>query len=105
MILIKYFDSYEEQALARPLDNNILLNIAQMEGLSPVVLCRALLQEKYQFETKSELSRIMKYPQLIEDSQLSANVIQCLCSDSQDGPLVDLRRRVVGEEYEVKVKF
>ena len=74
-----------------------------LDGLSPVVLCRAILQEKYQFENKSELSRVMKYPHLIENAELSANVMQCLCSDSQDGPLVDLRRRVVGEEYEVKV--
>lgn len=50
-----------------------------------------------------KLSKLMRYPHLIEEPLLSANVAQCLCSDSQDGPLIDLRRRVIGEEYEFKV--
>lgn len=66
------------------------------------MMCRSLLKLKYDFN-KMKLSKLMRYPHLIEEPLLSANVAQCLCSDSQDGPLIDLRRRVVGEEYEFKV--
>lgn len=53
-------------------------------------------------KNKAEIAHLLKYPQLIEDQQLSANIIQCMCSDNQDGPLVDLKRRILGEEYEFK---
>lgn len=65
------------------------------------MMCRLILKLKYNI--KAKLTKVMRYPHLIDDPQLSANVIQCLASDSQDGPLVDLKRRAMGEEYEFKV--
>ena len=45
----------------------------------------------------------MREPHLIDDPQLSENVIQCLINDSQDGPSINLKRYNMGEEYELKV--
>uniref|UniRef100_A0A0A1WNP0 CDAN1-interacting nuclease 1 n=1 Tax=Zeugodacus cucurbitae TaxID=28588 RepID=A0A0A1WNP0_ZEUCU len=99
----KYLQAFEEQVSTHPAPT-LLLKIACLEGISPMALCRSILQQKYKFEHKSDLSRLLKYPHLIADPKLAANVIQCMCSDSQDGPLVDLRRRILGEEYEFKLK-
>ncbi|XP_037931564.1 CDAN1-interacting nuclease 1-like [Teleopsis dalmanni] len=85
-------------------DPTILIKLAVAERMTPVSLCRSILQEKYKFENKSDLSRLLKYPHLIDDPILCANVMQCICSDIQEGPLVDLRRRIIGEEYEFKLK-
>lgn len=94
---------YNELAKKSPRDSNILLNIAREEKIGPVMMCRTLLKLIYGLNSKMKLSKLLRYPHLIEDSLLAANVTQCLCSDSQDGPLIDLRRRVLGEEYEFKV--
>ncbi|XP_065360521.1 CDAN1-interacting nuclease 1 [Calliphora vicina] len=100
----KYLTRYEELSMNSPGDSNILLNIAREERIGPVMMCRSLLKTKYDFNSKMKLTKLMRYPHLIEDPLLSANVAQCLCSDSQDGPLIDLKRRVLGEEYEFKLK-
>ncbi|XP_067613803.1 CDAN1-interacting nuclease 1 [Eurosta solidaginis] len=99
----KYLQAFEDQVATHPLPT-LLLKIACLEAISPMTLCRLILQQKYKFQHKSELSRLLKYPYLIDDAKLAANVAQCMCSDSQDGPLVDLRRRILGEEYEFKLK-
>ncbi|XP_053953902.1 CDAN1-interacting nuclease 1 [Anastrepha ludens] len=99
----KYLQAFEDQVKTHTAPT-LLLKIACLDGMSPTILCRIILQQKYKFKHKSELSRILKYPHLIDDSKLAANVAQCMCSDSQDGPLVDLRRRILGEEYEFKLK-
>ncbi|XP_037890081.1 CDAN1-interacting nuclease 1 isoform X2 [Glossina fuscipes] len=85
-------------------DSDILLKIAREHRVGPVTLCRYILKFKYEMKNKAEIAHLLKYPQLIEDQQLSANIIQCMCSDNQDGPLVDLKRRILGEEYEFKLK-
>lgn len=102
--LIPYVFRYEERcSRSHPLDRSILLGIARESGIGPVMMCRALLKVKYRITEKVELTQLLRSPHLIEDPQFSANVSQCVCSDSQDGPLIDLRRRVLGEEYEFKV--
>ncbi|KAM7356296.1 CDAN1-interacting nuclease 1 [Cochliomyia hominivorax] len=101
----KYLKRYEELCKMFPNNNNNLLDIARDEGIGPVMMCRSLLKLKYNFKNdKKKLSILMRYPHLINDPQLAANITQCLCSDSNDGPLIDLRRRVLGEEYEYKLK-
>ncbi|XP_050742263.1 CDAN1-interacting nuclease 1 isoform X2 [Drosophila biarmipes] len=77
----KLLKIYEEQKNAY--DNALLIQMACVEGLNPVALCRMLLHEKY---------------------KLAANVQQCIISDNQEGSITDLRRRIIGEEYELKLK-
>ena len=100
-----FYQRYEQRASKSPYDNNILLNIARNESIGPVVMCRSILKLKYNIQNKVKLTKLMRYPHLIDDPQLSENVVQCLICDSQDGPLIDLKRRAMGEEYEFKVSI
>lgn len=95
--------SYEDQCEIYN-DNGLLVRMACSEGISPIALCRLILQEKYELKQRQQVSRLLKQPQLITDSRLADNVQQCLYSDNQEGPITDLRRRIVGEEYELKLK-
>lgn len=95
--------SYEDQCEIYN-DNGLLVRMACSEGMSPIALCRLILQEKYELKQRQQVSRLLKQPQLITDSRLADNVQQCLYSDNQEGPITDLRRRIVGEEYELKLK-
>ncbi|XP_075164787.1 CDAN1-interacting nuclease 1 [Haematobia irritans] len=100
-----YLKMYEDlRQNSNPHCRNILLDIAREVGIGPVMMCRSLLKVKYHITAKEKLTQMIRSPHLIEDPQLSANVAQCVCSDSQDGPMIDLRRRVLGEEYEFKLK-
>lgn len=76
--------------------------MAIAEKMFPVTLCRNILQEKYQLKPRA-ITKILISTNLIDDPKLAANVVKCLNSDNQDGPLQDMRRRVLGEEYETKV--
>ncbi|XP_017112625.1 CDAN1-interacting nuclease 1 [Drosophila elegans] len=98
----KLLKIYEEQK--NLYDNALLIRMACAEGLNPVALCRMLLQEKYKLRHRSHISRFLKHPHLIDDPRLAANVQQCMISDNQEGSITDLRRRILGEEYELKLK-
>ncbi|XP_022227703.2 CDAN1-interacting nuclease 1 [Drosophila obscura] len=99
----KLLKTYEEQAHLYH-DNALIIRMACAEGANPVALCRILLQEKYDLRQRPQVSRLLKYPHLISDPRLAANVQQCMYSDNQEGPITDLRRRIIGEEYELKLK-
>ncbi|BFF99465.1 protein C15orf41 homolog [Drosophila madeirensis] len=97
----KLLKTYEKQA---PLYSDIIIRMACAEGTNPVALCRILLQEKYDLRQRLQVSHLLRNPHLISDPRLAANVQQCMFSDNQEGPITDLRRRIVGEEYELKLK-
>lgn len=103
-LLFIQYERYEERCQSSyPMDRSILLNIARECDMGPVMMCRSLLKVKYKITNKVELTQLIRSPHLIDDPMLSANVAQCICSDSTDGPLIDLKRRVLGEEYEFRV--
>lgn len=47
---------------------------------------------------------MLKYPHTIADRSLAVNVLHCTYNDNCDGPLIDLIRRTIGEDYEVRLK-
>ncbi|XP_017098344.1 CDAN1-interacting nuclease 1 [Drosophila bipectinata] len=85
-------------------DDALLIQMSCVECINPVALCRMLLQEKYKSRHRSQVSRLLKNPHLIDEPHLAACVQQCVISDNQEGPITDLRRRLIGEEYEMKLK-
>ncbi|XP_055690558.1 CDAN1-interacting nuclease 1-like [Lutzomyia longipalpis] len=96
---------YESEIAENPNDDSILLNKSIDVKFSPVGLARLLLTEKYKgSKTKGDISNMVKSPYLIPDMALAANVRKCLFNDSYDGPLTDLIRRFIGEEYEIRLK-
>lgn len=98
-----FSNSYHLQAESSS-EPTILLQIAQRERYSPVSLCRILLNEIYPDERKTLLSKWLKNPHLIPDHTLAMNVTLCLVNDNSDGPLTDMIRRMIGEDYEQRLK-
>lgn len=72
-------------------------------GLSPTILSRLIINEKYPNLPKNKILEMIKNPYTIPDDCLAANARACSFCDNQDGPIVDVIRRCVGEEYEQKV--
>lgn len=74
------------------------------ERCTPVGLCRILLNIEYADQPKSIIAEMIKSPHTIPEPLLSANVLNCLYNDSCDGPITDMVRRTIGEDYEVRLK-
>lgn len=47
---------------------------------------------------------MMKNPYLIPDRLLALNVASCLYNDNFDAPIIDIVRRTIGEDYELRLK-
>lgn len=103
----KLLEVYEELQNSTPQCNDrLLLQIAIENSIPPGILSRLILQEKYKSKNlqKSEISEMLKCYHLIDDPDFAANIRMCSMNDNQDGIIVDMRRRCLGEEYEVKLK-
>lgn len=81
-----------------------MLHIAIKERYSPISLCRILIVTEYPDSTKPACNEMLNNPRLIPDIQLALNVAHCLYNDSYDGPIADMIRRSIGEDYEVRLK-
>lgn len=78
--------------------------MAIREKFSPVSLCRILLSIEYCSKTKSATNEMVRNPHMIPDLMLGLNVLYCLFNDKSDGPVTDLKRQAIGEDYEVRLK-
>lgn len=85
-------------------DPFILLHIAIRERFSPISLCRILLGMEYADQSKPIISEMIRNPQTIPDRLLAMNVLNCFYNDNYDGPLTDMVRRTIGEDYEIRLK-
>lgn len=99
-------EKYEKLQKSNPQSDRLLLQIAIENSIPPAILSRLILQEKYKSKNlqKSEFAEMLRCHHLIDDHDLAANVRMCSMNDNQDGIIVDMRRRCLGEEYEVKLK-
>ncbi|EAA11868.3 AGAP005605-PA [Anopheles gambiae str. PEST] len=98
--LVKEYQTTARQTLA----HDVLQKMAIELQIPSVVLCRILLAKIYSDMAKSEVNEMLRMPDLIPDSLLAVNVSYCLYSETMDGPITDLVRRFIGEEYEVRLK-
>ncbi|XP_053688084.1 CDAN1-interacting nuclease 1 [Sabethes cyaneus] len=83
---------------------NVLLKMAISLRFPPLSLCRIILIKRYPENTKSDVTEMLRNPDLIKDSILGANVGYCMYNENMEGPITDTIRRCIGEEYEVKLK-
>ncbi|XP_055534979.1 CDAN1-interacting nuclease 1 [Wyeomyia smithii] len=83
---------------------DVLLKMAVSLRIPPLSLCRIILLKRFPDTTKSEVSEMIRNPDLIKDSLLGANVGYCMYNENMEGPITDTIRRCIGEEYEVKLK-
>lgn len=80
-----------------------LLQIALEENLQPMALCRELLKLIFKSKSKCYITQLLRYPNLLENLKLRSNIIRCSISDNNFGPYIDLKRQLIGVEYEAKV--
>lgn len=99
-------EKYQKLQSSNPQSDRVLLQIAIENSIPPGILSRLVLHEKYKSKNlqKSEIAEMLKCYHLIDDIDFAANVRMCSMNDNQDGIIVDMRRRCLGEEYEVKLK-
>lgn len=102
-IELKFLSRYKQQAAAR-YDPFILVKLAIRENFSPVSICRILFSIEFEGTPKSVINEMIRNPHLIPDPLLGANVLNCIHNDKFDGPLTDLKRQAIGEDYEVRLK-
>lgn len=50
------------------------------------------------------IGEMIKGPHTIPDRLLAQNVLNCLYNDNVDGPIKDMVRRTIGEDYEERLK-
>uniref|UniRef100_A0A182PHI9 CDAN1-interacting nuclease 1 n=1 Tax=Anopheles epiroticus TaxID=199890 RepID=A0A182PHI9_9DIPT len=98
--LLKEYQTTARQTLA----SDVLQKMAIELQIPSMVLCRILLAKMYHESSKQEINEMLRMPDLIPDSLLAVNVSYCLYSETMDGPITDLVRRFIGEEYEVRLK-
>jgi CDAN1-interacting nuclease 1 len=84
--------------------DHIILDMSVHYRFSPFGLARILLGEKYKACERSQISEMIRDPNIIPDSLLAANVGFCLFNDNQEGMLTDAIRKCIGEEYELRLK-
>lgn len=97
---------YDAAIAAQPDDSTHLLRMAAELRFPAIGLCRLLLAERYRNElhSKSQLTEWLRQPYGVPDVRLAANVFACLHRDARDGPLADVIRQCIGEEYEERMK-
>lgn len=100
----KFVEEYDRKSVK---SNNcyVLLEKANLLKISPISYARIFLQEKFKNQyKKSHINEILRNPNLIEDPILACNVTYCIHNDILDGPVTDVIRRCIGEEYELRLK-
>ncbi|XP_050075234.1 CDAN1-interacting nuclease 1 [Anopheles maculipalpis] len=99
--MVKEFQTIAKKPSAA---HDVLQQMAIEWRVPSTVLCRIFLAKFYPDVSKSEINEMLRMPDLIPDSLLAVNVSYCLYSEIMDGPITDLVRRFIGEEYEVRLK-
>lgn len=103
-IIILFYRSFHTTSAKSPNDPHILLRISIAERFSPISLCRVLLAAEYADHSKPDLQKMLSHPRTIPDLHLGLNVMHCLYNENNDGPITDMIRRSIGEEYELRLK-
>lgn len=96
-------DNYKNRISKSP-NEQILMQAAVNQHYSPLSLCRILLNQEYADYPKPIINDILTNPAVILDRYMAANVANCIYNDSFDGPIMDMIRRSIGEDYEKRLK-
>lgn len=95
---------YQKRLRRNPKDSFILLNMSVEQNFPPIAFCRILLNTIFKGAPKSEITKMLRNFNLIEDPYLSLNVSHCIFNDHQEGAMTDASRRCIGEEFEIRLK-
>ncbi|XP_053674545.1 CDAN1-interacting nuclease 1 [Anopheles nili] len=98
--LVKEYQTIAKETRA----HDVIQKMAVKLTIPSMVLCRIILGHIYQTAPRGEVAEMLRMPDLISDSLLAVNVGYCLYSENMDGPVTDIVRRCIGEEYEIRLK-
>lgn len=107
----RHYDKFQE-AVNRGDEPGVILRMAQSIDISPALLARMILEQHYErlapevavSVSKSLISRKMKDTTLIEDRDVAYEVYLSTLHDDQYGPLADVGKHSLGQEYELKLQ-
>ncbi|KAG7296462.1 hypothetical protein JYU34_020205 [Plutella xylostella] len=97
----KYYELYEE-LMKNSKDENVILRLADRQGISPALFARSLLQNVYPDSTM--VKKCMKDTTFIEDKDLAYQVFVSTMNDNQYGPYADIIKQSIGLEYELRLE-
>ncbi|XP_026494293.1 CDAN1-interacting nuclease 1 [Vanessa tameamea] len=101
VISSKYFELYEE-LMKDQNKEDVILKLADSQGLSPALFVRSLLQNVC--SDSAEVKKYLKDTTLIENSDLAYQVFLGIMNDNQYGPYVDIIKQSIGLEYELQLE-
>lgn len=100
--ITKYIDEYNNSIN----DDFFLLNLAKRLNFSPISFARLFLQKKFSENfSRLQINEMLRNPNLIDDPKLACNIANCIYNDKLDGPITDIIRKSIGEEYEIRLKI
>lgn len=97
-------EEYRNRQQKNPNDCFILLNMSIEHSFPPIAFCRILLNTIFKGYPKSEITKMLRNFNIIEDPYLALNISHCVFNDHQEGAITDASRRCIGEEYELRLK-
>ncbi|XP_072929847.1 CDAN1-interacting nuclease 1 [Epargyreus clarus] len=101
VISSKYYDLYE--ALMRDKKKgDVILQLADSQGISPSLFARSLLQNLYSDSTA--VKKYLKDTTLIENRDMAYQIFIAIMNDNQYGPYADIIKQSIGLEYELRLE-
>ncbi|XP_038206968.1 CDAN1-interacting nuclease 1 [Zerene cesonia] len=97
----KYFDLYENLMKSQN-KQDIIIQLADSQCISPALFVRSLLQNVYSDSTM--VKKCLKDTTLIEDKDLAYQVFLGIMNDNQYGPYADIIKQSIGLEYELRLE-
>ncbi|CAK1550516.1 unnamed protein product [Leptosia nina] len=101
VISSRYYDLYEN--LVKKEDkSDVIIQLADSQGISPALFVRSLLQNIYPDSTM--VKKCLKDSTLIENKDLAYQVFLGIMYDNQYGPYADIIKQSIGLEYEMRLE-
>ncbi|OWR44881.1 CDAN1-interacting nuclease 1 [Danaus plexippus] len=101
VISSKYYELYEEMMKDNK-KGDVILRLADSQGISPALFVRSLLQNAY--TDSVAVKKYIKDTTLIENKDLAYQVFMGIMHDNRYGPHLDIMRQSIGLEYELRLE-
>ncbi|XP_047509986.1 CDAN1-interacting nuclease 1 isoform X3 [Pieris napi] len=101
VISSRYYDLYEN-LIKKEDKSEVIIQLADSQGISPALFVRSLLQNVYTDSTM--VKKCLKDSTIIENKDLAFQVFLGIMHDNQYGPYADIIKQSIGLEYELRLE-
>ncbi|XP_022121365.2 CDAN1-interacting nuclease 1 [Pieris rapae] len=101
VISSRYYDLYEN-LIKKEEKSEVIIQLADSQGISPALFVRSLLQNVYPDSTM--VKKCLKDSTIIENKDLAYQVFLGIMHDNQYGPYADIIKQSIGLEYELRLE-